>query len=632
MVLLLLTAGAVFSLLCGNKDRAACIIGAGSAVAALVLKLSFLFSANLQSAVFQLPVILVGIAAALHSIGYLKNHAEHRLSVYWGCFDLMLAAMLAVTILGKGFTFLVVWEVMGLSSFALVAFDWKKSQVRQAAWIYLLGCELGGLLLVWILAMSYIDGMQISYGAMAAVTMIAFGLKAGFPLLHVWLPEAHPAAPAPVSAVMSAAMIPLGFYGILQWAPQALAMPAVPWVLLGLGIAGMLGGILFGAAQKDLKRLLAYSSVENIGIITIAAALALLGHNTGNQLMEIFGWCGAALHIINHALLKGTLFLGAGSVYKSTHTLNMDIMGGLSRKMPLTSIAFTLNGMGISGLPPFCGFAGELLIYLAAFQGIAIGSGWIFAGSAAAAVALALTGGAAAAAFAKTISAVFAGEPRSAAASEAVSEEKGMFFAQLITAVPALLMPLAAPFLVMTVLNRFTGVQSELVDAAVWPLACNGAAALLLMWLCIGFMMWRNALRRKHPDAVRGTWDCGFAEPAARMQYTATAFIQPLADLFNGILRQQKKVVKVQALFPESAAMETETPDGGTRWFWTPIFRVGGVLSNRVRHLQSGVLHIYIAFMVLAILIMLLWCFVFSPVQVKGESKGGDSAGLVVRK
>ena len=631
MVLLLLLAGAVVALLCGNKDRAACIIGAGSAVAALVLKLSFLFTANLYQAVFQLPVILVGIAAALHSIGYLKNHAEHRLSVYWGCFDLMLAAMLAVTMLGKGFAFLVAWEVMGLSSFALVAFDWKKSQVRQAAWVYLLSCELGGLLLVWLLAMSYFSGMQISAGVMATVTMIAFGLKAGFPLLHVWLPEAHPAAPAPVSAIMSAALIPLGFYGIWQWAPVALVMPAVPWVLLVLGITGMLGGILFGAAQKDLKRLLAYSSVENIGIITMAAALALLGHNTGNQLMEIFGWCGVALHIINHALLKGTLFLGAGSVYKSTHTLNMDVMGGLSRKMPLTAISFTLNGMGISGLPPFCGFAGELMIYLAAFQGIAIGGGWIFAGSAAAAVALALTGGAAAAAFAKTISAVFAGEPRSAAAIEAANEDKGMFLAQLVTAIPALLMPLAAPFMVMMVMVRLN-CAPEMVKAAAWPLACNGLFALLLMWLCVGFMLWRNSLRRKHPDAVRGTWDCGFAEPTARMQYTATAFIQPLADLFNGILRQQKKVAKVQKLFPESASMTTETPDAGTRWVWTPLFSISGKLSNRVRHLQSGMLHIYIAFMVLAILIMLLWCFVFSPVPVKAESKGGATAGEVEQK
>lgn len=631
MVLLLLTAGAVVSLLCGNKDRAACIIGAGSAVAALVLKLSFLFSANLQSAVFQLPVILVGIAAALHSIGYLKNHAEHRLSVYWGCFDLMLAAMLAVTMLGKGFAFVAAWEVMGLSSFALVSFDWKKSQVRQAAWVYLLSCELGGLLLVWLLANSYWCGMQISSAAMAAVTMIAFGLKAGFPLLHVWLPEAHPAAPAPVSAIMSAAMIPLGFYGILQWAPAALTMPAVPWVLLGLGIVGMLGGILFGAAQKDLKRLLAYSSVENIGIITMAAALALLGRNTGNQLMEVLGWCGAALHIVNHALLKGSLFLGAGSVYKATHTLNMDVMGGLSKKMPLTAISFTLNGMGICGLPPFCGFAGELLIYLAAFQGISIGSGWVFAGSAAAAVALALTGGAAAAAFAKTISAVFAGEPRSAAAVEAENEDKGMFLAQLITAVPALLMTLAAPFMVLLVLARLQ-FSAEMIKAAALPLAYNGAFALLLMWLCVGFMLWRNILRRKHPDAVRGTWDCGFAEPTARMQYTATAFIQPLTDLFDGILRQKKRVVKVQALFPEKASMETETPDGGTRWLWAPLFRIGSYLSNRVRHLQSGMLHIYIAFMVLAILAMLLWCFVFSPAPVKAESKGGAAAGEAVGK
>jgi formate hydrogenlyase subunit 3/multisubunit Na+/H+ antiporter MnhD subunit len=211
----LLAAGALGALFCSRKDRLANIIGVASCVMALSLKITVLFSGDMLAGCFQLPIIVVGVAGALHSVGYMAKHGVHRMSGYWFLYNMMIGSMLAVTMCKPGLAFVAAWELMGLSSFALVAFDWKKSQVRQAAWIYLLSCELGGLLLVWILAMSYFNGMQISAGAMTAVTMIAFGLKAGFPLLHVWLPEAHPAAPAPVSAVMSAAMIPLGFYGIL---------------------------------------------------------------------------------------------------------------------------------------------------------------------------------------------------------------------------------------------------------------------------------------------------------------------------------------------------------------------------------------------------------------------------------
>lgn len=611
----LLLVGAAGSLLCRRNDRAANLTGCTSVSAAILLKLISVFSGGILSGIFQIPVLLVGIAAAWHSIGYMQEHGKHRMSVYWFLFNIMIFAMLAVTMLGRGFTFLAAWELMGLSSFALVAFEWKKSTVVRAGWIYLLACEAGGLLLIWLL----VNQAGVPMTVAATVVMIAFGLKAGFPLLHVWLPEAHPAAPAPVSAVMSAAMIPLGFYGIFAWCPEFMATAAAGWIFFALGIVGMLVGILFGTAQRDLKRLLAYSSVENIGIITLAIALGLLGSCSGNDIMKALGFTGAMLHIINHALLKGSLFLGAGSVYKAMHTLNMDEMGGLVRKMPWTSSIFTVSALGISGLPPFCGFAGELLIYMAAFYGIAARQGAIFGGCVAVVIALALTGGMAAAAFAKSISAVFAGEPRSQAAENAPREQKNMIIPVFITGLAAVIMTWAAPWIATDILiNVMPEVDNTMRKAVFELLAYNGLVAFGILVLIILLLVIRlNCCRSNDRRGV--TWDCGYIRPTARMQYTATAFVQPLADLFNGILRQKKDIVKPVTLFPDHSSIAVSVPDGGSRWLWGPLSQLANNISNRVKHLQSGLLHVYILIMVLAIMLMLLIGFLMPAKTVAGN-------------
>lgn len=330
--------------------------------------------------------------------------------------------------------------------------------------------------------------------------------------------------------------------------------------------------------------------------------------------MMVMAAAGGMLHIVNHALLKGTLFLGAGSVYKSMHSLDMDVMGGLVRKLPATGLLFTISGMGISALPPFCGFTGELLIYMAAFHGIAYASGGIFAASLASVIALALTGGLSAAAFAKSISAVFAGEPRSEAAKNAEKESLSMVLAQGFLGLIALAMTFAAPFLV----GKF--LSGKLNSMVMMPLIYNGVFALLLCWLVL-LMIWMRKIRsKKQPDAENLTWDCGFAEPTARMQYTATAFIQPLADLFNGVLHQKKSIVPVQGYFPKEAEFTTETPDGGSRWLWEPLFKAASFVSDKVKRLQSGFLHIYILIMVLAILLMLGWSFLAKTSPAKSTN------------
>jgi len=604
LVLGLLVISAFTALLLNRFDRGANFIGSGGCTAALIIKLLSLPFAVSSAACFQLPIVLVGIAAAIHSRGYMAGqHGKHRMNLYWFLFNMTLFAMLSVTMLPKGIAFLLMWELMGLTSFGLVAFDWQKNTVRDASWIYLIACEAGGLLLIWVLNLP-----ENWKSAATVATVAAFGLKAGFPLLHVWLPEAHPAAPAPVSAVMSAAMIPLGFYGMFTWSPEIMILPAAGWCFLVLGICGMLLGILFGSAQSDLKRLLAYSSVENIGIMTLAFALSILGRSSGNQVMMTWGLLGGVLHMLNHALLKGTLFLGAGAVYKAAHTLNMDLLGGMCRKLPVTGTMFTLAGMGISGLPPFCGFAGELLIYMAAFEGIAHAGNWIFAASVASVVALALTGGTATAALVKCIAAVFGGEPRTEAAQQASGEDQRMIRGQILLFSAAMAMTFAAPYLVAGPLAEALQTSPEISGRAFAVLAGNAVFAFALLML-IGIFMYFRCKVLKRSDESSVTWDCGYAAPDARMQYTATAFIQPTADLFDGILRQQKQLKKVDSLFPESASLEVTVPDGGSRWLWSPLFKAASFVSEKVKHLQSGLLHVYILIMVLAVLLMLVWSF-----------------------
>lgn len=623
LVLTILGASAFIALFCRRHDNAAAFIGSWGVVIALGIKLLALPGAMSPAACFQLPIILVGIAAAIHSRGYMAGHGKHRLNLYWFLFNFTILAMLSVTLLEKGLAFLVMWELMGLTSFGLVAFDWQKNEVRSASWVYLIACEAGGLLLIWVL------GLPLNWTtAAAAATVIAFGLKAGFPLLHVWLPEAHPAAPAPVSAVMSAAMIPLGFYGMYVWSPEAVAGQTAGWIFFVLGICGMLLGILFGAAQRDLKRLLAYSSVENIGIITMAFALSILGKNSGNQMMMTLGMLGGVLHIINHSLLKGTLFLGAGAVYKSTHTLNMDKLGGLARKLPVTGTMFTLAGMGISGLPPFCGFAGELLIYMAAFEGIAHATGWLFAASVAAVVALALTGGMAAAALVKCIAGVFGGEPRSEAVEHAEGEDRRMVRGELMLGCIALAMTFAAPYLTAGPLAEAIQAAPESCAKIFQVLFCNALFALAAVLLC-AVLLWIRYKVLKGSNELSITWDCGYAAPDARMQYTASAFIQPVADLFDGILRQKKQLENVNELFPESASLEVTVPDGGSRWLWGPLFKAASFVSEKVKHLQSGLLHVYILMMLLAILLMLGWSFISAKVKTP-DIQPTAAAGKVV--
>ena len=589
--------GGTLSLLCGKKSKAASLSGSislavSSAVLLTAIVLDFLLHQNSgMEKVFQIPIAVLGLAAAFFSPGYLAGHGEKRSSYYFFFLNLTLTAMFTLTLLKNPFLFLFSWEIMGLASAALVMFDMHSAKTQKAAFLYFVACHAGAAFLIAFFLFPY---QSIHFALLA---LIGFGLKIGFPMLHVWLPEAHPAAPAPVSAIMSGAMIELGFLGLFVFMPNNLP-GYFAILLLFLGLLGALWGIIAALAQNNLKRLLAYSSMENMGICSIAFALALLAGQADLPMMRFTALSGAFLHIINHAFLKGGLFLGAGAVLKSCGTLEMDKMGGLMKKAPHTGTLFTLNAAGLSGLPPFNGFISEFLIYYAAFQGVLYGSGFLKALSTTSLIVLALTGGLAAAAMAKTIGGVFLGEPRTKEAAEAkevTNVMKGsMYFLFILSLVTTGLIP----FVFRMLSNPFA--------ENLYRITLRLALFSLLTTLFIFVLLLLQNLFCKGGKRVSPTWDCGYARPDARMQYTPTAFTQPLVTLFAPVLKVVKHLVPPSGIFGKSASYEEKVKDPGMEYFWLALSSVCRKIADKIHFLQSGNLHIYI-FIVLLFLAGMLF-------------------------
>ncbi len=423
------------------------------------------------------------------------------------------------------------------------------------------------------------------------LAVAGFGAKAGFIPFHVWLPEAHPAAPSHVSAVMSGVMIKTGIYGLLRTI-TFLGPPAQwwGWLLIGIGLVSGILGVLFALAQHDLKRLLAYHSVENIGIITLGLGLGLLGVAEHAPALAVLGFGGGLLHVINHALFKGLLFLGAGSVLHATGTLEIDLLGGLIKRMPWTAGTFLAGAVAISGLPPLNGFISEFLIYAGAYR--AVGEPSTAATGAAIIIGLALIGGLAAACFTKAFGIVFLGEPRSEAAAHGHEAGWAMRIPMLALAAGCALIGLVAPWVVsltsgaVAIVSGLSAavVQSQ-VASVMSPLASVVLAACLFA-LTAALLAWvRRWILSGRPVEKSCTWSCGYARPTARMQYTASSFAQPLTGMFDLFLRQKAKFDKPEGIFPGPARFRYKnrgylpTEPLPANLSWSPVVRITASLS-----------------------------------------------------
>jgi hydrogenase-4 component B len=594
---------------------------------------SFTIGLDGLSAFFLLPILGLGALSAIYGFGYLLPYREQKsLGTAWFQYDILVASMIMVVLARNALLFLVAWEVMSLSSFLLVAFENEKSEVREATWTYLIATHIGTafLLVMFLLLGQSANGFDFSrFGALSpklagicfVLAVIGFGTKAGIVPSHVWLPEAHPAAPSHVSALMSGVMIKTGIYGILRIVSYLGPAPHWwGWTLIAVGLVSGILGVLFALAQRDLKRLLAYSSVENIGIIMMGIGVGFLGISVGSPTIAVFGFAGGLLHVVNHSMFKGLLFMGAGSVMHATHTREIDHLGGLLKRMPWTGAAFLAGAVAISGLPPLNGFVSEFLIYIGSFKGASsIGGGsavLLFAVIAG----LALIGGLATACFTKAFGMVFLGEPRSEAPMHAKESDRSMYAPMLILAAGCLAVGLlgfliirAMPPVVDSLIAQsgYTGfdaasVRAEALTASGYlkPIFA-GAFAILALIVLIAWL--RSRLLSGREVKETGTWDCGYAQPTARMQYTASSFAQPIVDFFNIFQGGWKRLKPPRGYFPATASFRTETLDTSQEKVYRPIFEAVEHLLSKLRVMQHGRIQLYVLYIVLTLIVLFVW-------------------------
>ncbi len=619
-----------------SGSAGACLAGLGAALAALAFRaegtLSFpwslpygAFSVGIDplSAFFLIPTFLLSGLAAAYAVGYFRPWNGRNPGRFWLFYNALVASMALVALARNGVLFLVAWEAMSLVSFFLVVHDDAGAGVREAGWIYLVATHIGtAFLLALFILLGRAGGSQDfaayavpagSAGGLFALALVGFGTKAGLVPFHVWLPEAHPAAPSPVSAVMSGVMIKTGIYGIVRTLVLLGAVPGwCAWLMLGMGAVSGVFGVLFALAQRDLKRLLAYSSIENVGLVAMGIGLGMLGVHHGLPAVAALGFAGGLLHVLNHAVFKGLLFLGAGSVAHATGTRNVERMGGLLRRMPWTGAAFVAGSVAICGLPPFNGFTGEFLIYVGSFK-MLLGAGSAALGGLLALVALALIGGLAAACFTRAFGIAFLGEPRSSAAEQVHEAPLSMRGPMLVLAALCLAIGLGAGGVVRLMEPAVAMlVGSAAVDAgrnsAPWlfPIAC-GAVMLLLLALIGSLALLRRRLLAGRSVRRAVTWDCGYAAPAASMQYTATGFAQPLTQAAAALLRPEIESRPPEGIFPAAASFHAETPDAARERLFDPLFRGAAKWLGRLRWLQQGRVHWYILYLVVVLAVLLAW-------------------------
>ena len=589
----------------------------------LALGLGASFRLDPLAAAFLLPIGLLPALAAVFACEYWSEreqpHGARRMRAFHG---LLTGAMAGVVLAGDALALLYAWEVMALAGFFLVVSEDRDPEVRQAGWIYLAATHAGSLALFALFALlgSQTQGFALARlepgalgsGATAAVLLLAlvgFGLKAGIAPLHVWLPGAHAHAPSHVSAMLSGVLLKVGVYGLVRVLWMLPALPRWwPGLLFALGASACVFGIAMAAAQRDYKRLLAYSSIENVGVIFLALGLLSLGLAGGAPALAALGLAALVLHVWNHALFKGLLFLVAGSLLHATGTRDLSALGGLARSMPRVAALALVGCLAISALPPLNGFVSEWLLYTGLLRGMLAGQGAGAGGLAAAAVVLALTGALSAVAFVKFFASAFLGNARSSAAEGAADPRAAMLAPMVALAVLALaigLAPRAAVGLAARAAQGWPAVGQLAEVPGIGALAQIGALAAGALALGALLALW---LLRRAPraDAERpGTWDCGYAEPSARMQYGPTALGHTVVGLFSWVVVPEEQCTKIEGPFPRPAHCASALPDAVLDRGVLPLLAAATRLALRLRVLQRGRIQTYVLYILLAVVLLL---------------------------
>jgi formate hydrogenlyase subunit 3/multisubunit Na+/H+ antiporter MnhD subunit len=577
------------------------------------------------SAFFLLPIFVIGFTAALYGYSYIHHdiHKVHKIAFHWFFFNILMLSMAAVVTAGNGLQFLVAWEGMSISSFFLVCYDYENEAVCRAGWLYFMATHIGvAFLFFFFLAVSTQSGSldfesfrtlkslsPAVTGGLFILILLGFGSKAGLFPMHVWLPDAHPAAPSHVSALMSGVMIKTAVYGFLR---MLTFLPPLPdWcviVIMAAGLVGAVFGITMAASQNDIKRSLAYSTVENINLIFLGIGLWLFGVNAGWPVMSGIALIGALLHVWNHALFKGLLFMGAGSVLHGTGSRLFSHLGGLLRRMPITGAMLIFGSAAIAGLPPLNGFISELYLYMSvvimgqeasgitAFSALLILSLMILVGGLVLFVVCRLAGMA------------LLGEPRAPEAEQAVESAPLMLFAMsvlgglcvLIGVAPSL--PLAAigqPLRILSVLPEKSLQVLPFLFRTEWTVF---ALFFLCFFVVFLWIRTRSMAGRPRPS----TWGCGFQKPTRRMVYSAGGFTQLAQDtLLCRCVSPKNETISSPAIFREHASFVQKISDPVFFHIFMPLFANISNRASSLHRLQAGRLNIYLLYIFIATILLL---------------------------
>ncbi len=586
------------------------------------------FNLSLQmdglSAFFLVVIFSVSLLAAIYSFHYM--HQSKRClatAVNYLFFSLLVISMALVVTAADILTFMLCWEVMSLSSFFLVIFNYQAPENRKAGYLYFVFSHIGAMFLLTAFGILYAGTGSFGFGDMTALSntakilvfifaFIGFGSKAGVFPLHVWLPHAHPAAPSHISAVMSGVMIKTGIYGILRiYTLLNFHTPLFGEIVLIAGIVSGILGVVYALGQQDIKRLLAYSSVENIGIILIGMGIGMIGVAYGKPVMAVFGFAGGLLHVLNHAFFKTLLFMGAGMVQHQTGTLAMDSLGGLLKKMKITGTTFLVGSLAISGLPPFNGFVGEFLIYFGGFNGSGLGKTH-FAISVLAIISLAVIGGLAMACFTKVMGVAFQGEPRSSVVENA--DETGLMtmkIPMLVLSGACLLIGIFPNLFIMIAIKATASLGLGYGRLPVEPfLELTGkitrfsALFLALFTLILCLRAW---LYRGKSVTHAGTWGCGFTRPTAKMQYTGSSYAASILEFFRIVAPLHEVQSKPTRRFPGKSHYASRVNDVAELYLNTVIVNPFLSIFDKLRWIQHGDIHLYIGYILLAIVVLLFF-------------------------
>jgi hydrogenase-4 component B len=563
------------------------------------------------SAFFLALLALVGGAGAVYQHAYWPDRAHPRSAragrFWWsgllGCTGLVLLA-------SNGLHFLLAWELFVVCCFGLIVMDARRPDVRAAGWLYLAASHTSSLCLFAFFAKLAAHTGTWDLGPLRDrpdlaplfwLALIGFGVKAGLFPLHVWLPSAHASAPSHVSAMLSGVTLKLGIYGLVRFTGWLPTPACAGWVVAGLGVASAVLGVAFALGQHDLKRLLAYHSVENIGIILIGLGFALIAARTGHPVWGFLALSGALLHVWNHGIFKALLFFGAGAVVHATGTRELSRLGGLGLRMPWTAGLFAVGAVAICGLPPLNGLVSEWLVYLGLF-GAAGSPAGVAIGAAAAAILLALTGAMALACFTKVCGVVFLGAPRSAAAAAAHECAPGMRGSMGVLAGACIVIGLGPALCWPALVRAAAAWDPAWIAAAARPrLGALGAGQCVLVAAAVagGALLWRKV---RQPGARRAlTWDCAYAQPTARIQYTAGSFASTITSWFDWILRPVVRESRPEGPFPPSASAHSHTPEVVLEDVVEPAAAFAQRLANAARRLQHGRVQFYLLYLLVGL-------------------------------